>query len=380
MHTSCHTMVPHLLERKGSYYYNRRVPQHAVEAFGPTVRIKLSQDRVEASELAKALSTKLDQAWSSGSLKRSVDVKALLEAVRPRPVLLSDWVTEYVELKGIDPTPPNVAVDTLVSIVGDKEALAFTREDARAFVAYLRTKGNSTGTVRRRVNSIAAVISYAQRELDVMQQNPFSRLHIQGEGKDRQKRLTFTVEELRQGSSLAISGGSRLALLFPVLAETGCRLGEVVGLRLQDIDLEQELIRITPHSARSLKTSGSDRELPLVGAALVAMRILVNGCPDDTFLFSTYLKDGKLQVTHASNALNKWIRKRFEDRTAHCLRHTFRDRLRAVECPLEMLDALGGWSSIGTAGSRYGRGYRVEHKREWLEKIVLHGVSAAENC
>ncbi|WP_162140848.1 tyrosine-type recombinase/integrase [Pseudorhodobacter ferrugineus] len=259
------------MERKGSYYYNRRVPQHAVDAFGPTVRIKLSQGRVEASELAKALSTKLDQAWSSGSLKRSVDVKALLEAVRPRPVLLSDWVTEYVELKGIDPTPPNVAVDTLVSIVGDKEALAFTREDARAFVAYLRTKGNSTGTVRRRVNSIAVVISYAQRELDVMQQNPFSRLHIQGEGKDRQKRLTFTVEELRQGTSLAIAGGSRLALLFPVLAETGCRLGEMVGLRLQDIDLEQELIRITPHSARSLKTSGSDRELPLVGAALVAM-------------------------------------------------------------------------------------------------------------
>jgi integrase len=113
---------------------------------------------------------------------------------------------------------------------------------------------------------------------------------------------------------------------------------------------------------------------------LVAMRLLVNSCKDETYLFSTYLKDGKLQVTYASNALNKWIRKRFEDRTAHCLRHTFRDRLRAVECPLEMLDALGGWSSIGTAGSRYGRGYRVEHKREWLEKIVLDGVSAAQNC
>jgi integrase len=199
MHTSGHIMVPHLLERTGTFYYNRRVPKHAVDAYGATVRIKLSHDREEASELAKALSAKLDQAWSSGSLKRVVDVKALLEAVRPRPVLLTDWVAEYIELKGIDPTPPKVAVDTLVSIVGHKEALA------------------------------------------------------------------FTVEELQQGAAMALAGSSRLALLFPVLAETGCRLGEVVGLRLQDIDLKQELIRITPHSARSLKTRGSERELPLVG-------------------------------------------------------------------------------------------------------------------
>lgn len=31
--------------------------------------------------------------------------------------------------------------------------------------------------------------------------------------------------------------------------------------------------------------------------------------------------------------------------TEHSLRHTFKDRLRAVETPLEALDQLGGWSS-----------------------------------
>ncbi|MGA1081337.1 MAG: DUF6538 domain-containing protein [Steroidobacteraceae bacterium] len=67
-------MVPHLLERGGTYYYNRRVPKHAVDAYGATVRVKLSQDRGGATELAKALTVQLDQAWSSGTQGRAVDV------------------------------------------------------------------------------------------------------------------------------------------------------------------------------------------------------------------------------------------------------------------------------------------------------------------
>ena len=34
----------------------------------------------------------------------------------------------------------------------------------------------------------------------------------------------------------------------------------------------------------------------------------------------------------------------FDGLTAHCLRHTFRDRLRAVECPMDLIDRLVGGS------------------------------------
>ena len=57
--------------------------------------------------------------------------------------------------------------------------------------------------------------------------------------------------------------------------------------------------------------------------------------------------------------------------TAHSLRHTFRDRLRAVEAPLEAIDQLGGWSSVKTIGSSYGRGYSVEHLRRYLDAIRI---------
>ena len=71
-----------------------------------------------------------------------------------------------------------------------------------------------------------------------------------------------------------------------------------------------------------------------------------------------------------SNALGKWLKKDLS-LTAQSLRHTFSDRLRASKCPLELIDQIGGWSSIGTIGSKYGQGYELESVREQLEAIML---------
>jgi len=97
--------------------------------------------------------------------------------------------------------------------------------------------------------------------------NPFSRLFIKGEGEDSHKRGTFTNERLKWGYDKALASGSQIKLLMPLLGETGCRLAEIVGLKLEDIDLENDLIHIRPNSARRLKTRSSQRTLPLVGYA-----------------------------------------------------------------------------------------------------------------
>ena len=74
---------------------------------------------------------------------------------------------------------------------------------------------------------------------------------------------------------------------------------------------------------------------------------------------------------HASAALGRKLKKDFNGLTAHCLRHTFRDRLRAVECPLELIDQLGGWSSISSIGSSYGKGFNQGDVTRWLKKVTL---------
>ena len=134
--------------------------------------------------------------------------------------------------------------------------------------------------------------------------NPFSRLIIKAEGDDSQKRGTFTIEQLKQGYDKALASGSQIKLLMTLLGETGCRLAEIVGLRLQDIDLENDLIHIRPNSARRLKTRNSQRILPLVGYAKLAMEKALTQS-DDQYLFPRYIKNGACKADHASAALGK---------------------------------------------------------------------------
>ena len=114
-------------------------------------------------------------------------------------------------------------------------------------------KGNKTATIRLRINSLSAIMAYAYSELVLDKCNPFTRLFIRNEGADVFKRRTFTNEQLKWGYEKAPASYSAIKFLMPLLGETGCRLAEIVGLRLEDIDLENDLIHIRPNSARRLK-------------------------------------------------------------------------------------------------------------------------------
>ena len=93
-------------------------------------------------------------------------------------------------------------------------------------------RSNKTATIRRRINSLSAILNYAYPELDLDKRNPFSRLIIKGEGDDNSKRGTFSDEQLKWGYEKALASGSQIKLLMPLLGETGCRLVAIVGLRL----------------------------------------------------------------------------------------------------------------------------------------------------
>ena len=157
---------------------------------------------------------------------------------------------------------------------------------------------------------------------------------------------------------------------MPLLGKTVYRLAEIVGVTLEDIDLENELIHIRPHPARRPKTKNSKRTLPLVGYAKLSMEEALR-YSDDQYLFPRYIRDGNCYATHASNALNKWLKKDFDGLTAYCLRHTFRDRLRAVECPIDLIDQIGGWKSVSSIGNSYGKGYDVNKLTSWIKKVQL---------
>ena len=145
--------IQYTLCRSGRYYYNRRVPKHAVQSYGSFIRLALSKDPVEAEAYAKRLGNVLEGAWSNLSRSQPVDVAGIIESFKPRSSLLSEMAEEYQSLRQIDQTPPRVALTTFISIAGDRHVREYTREDAKLFVDHLEIKGNKTfcRTVPRRL-------------------------------------------------------------------------------------------------------------------------------------------------------------------------------------------------------------------------------------
>lgn len=362
--------IQYTLLRSNTYYYNRRVTRAAKHIYGDFIRVALSTQQNEAKVLAARLTDALNAAWANPDLIVRIDIDTIISSHKPRLSKLSEFTSDYLSWKSIAPTPVLIASKSLISLLGDRHVSEYSREDIKLFAQSLLYRGNKTGTVRRRLNSISAVLNYAFAELELDKRNPASRVLIKGEGGDAMRRGTFTFNQLEQGYKEALASGSAVRLLMPLLGETGCRLGEIAGLRVEDICLSSQLIRIRPHSYRRLKTKGSERDLPLVGYAFEAMALAMRQA-DDHFLFPRYLKGDLIKATHASNALNRWVKQRFNGLTAHSLRHTMRDRLRAVCTPLELIDQIGGWSSVNSIGSQYGEGYSLDMVREYLEKVQV---------
>ena len=160
-----------------------------------------------------------------------------------------------------------------------------------------------------------------------------------------------------------------LRWLVALISDTGMRLAEAAGLHVDDIVLgDVPYVSIKPHTWRSLKTSSSERRVPLVGASLwAAQRIKA---ASSSYCFPRYVDGFKCNSNSASAALNKWLKTTTkQDVVIHGLRHTLRDRLRAVEAPLDMIDQLGGWS-LQSVGQGYGDGYSIEKLSEWMRKIA----------
>ena len=72
--------IPYTICRSGTYYYNRRVPKHAVKAYGSFIRQALSKCPEEAEAYAIRLGDILEGSWSRTTKRvQPVDILAVLE-------------------------------------------------------------------------------------------------------------------------------------------------------------------------------------------------------------------------------------------------------------------------------------------------------------
>ena len=184
------------------------------------------------------------------------------------------------------------------------------------------------------------------------------------------KRKPIPAEELKSVQQICFEIDDDIRWLIALISDTGMRLSEAAGLAVSDlhIDAPTPFVRLVEHRWRRLKTAGSQRDIPLVGASFWAARRIIENAHNE-FAFSRYCSEHHCKADHASNALNKWLRRLVPiGCVVHSFRHSMRDRLRAVQCPSEVIDQIGGWQN-SQVGHSYGRGYDIETLGNWLARI-----------
>ncbi len=289
---------------------------------------------------------------------------------------LSEAVVTYQRLKGKGKAPTFLraaerACGYVIDICGDKPLPDYTKANANAFRDALIQRGLAGSSITRIFGTVRAVFNFAVAEEGLSITSPFANVYYD-RGAGVAERSPIPVKEIRAIQQQCHQIDDEMRWLVAIVADTGLRLAEAAGLLREDI-LEGEegglVARITPHPWRSLKTDSSKRTVPLVGSAKWAAQRILAREDGSKYAFPRYNKTAKTNANSASAGLNKWLKAYVPDGcTMHGFRHSMRDRLRAVECPSDIVDQIGGWNTEGV-GHGYGEGYPDHVLRKWLERV-----------
>lgn len=375
--------VPFSFTKNGIYYFERRVPSDLQKHYeAPKIAYSLrTKSALVAISRASRAAQQLDEYWyhlriKDCSLPGKHRLRMKLPATEtpansaitldPVSVKLSEAVTIYLRLKGQNrPATFQRAAERscgyVIDVCGDKEPLTYTKSDATSFRDAMIERGLAGSSITRIFGTVRAVLNFTASEVGITMNNPFNSVYY-----DRQSgvkdRVPLPIDALRSVQQECMKVDDDLRWLVALISDTGMRLAEAAGLLREDIVLDCEFphVLVREHPWRRLKTSSSSREVPLVGASLWAAKRVVANVKDSQFAFTRYNGSGDTKANAASAALNKWMSPIVPQRcTMHSFRHSMRDRLRAVECPADIVDQVGGWQTEGV-GHGYGKGYPLE--------------------
>ena len=373
-------------QKNGIWYFSRRVPTDLRRHYR-TGRIAYSlRTRSVRDARVRAMSdaAKLDRHWHILRISSNdLPGKHLLAGVgqvtaneqSANNYSFKAAVALYMRLKGNE-RPPTFEASVrrscgyLVDCCGMKDLSKYKRSDATKFRDYLFDKGLNGASVARIFGTVRAVINLALSEFGLSIGNPFSNVYFDRSAGVK-KRLPVKPEDIKKVQEECYKADDEKRWLIALIADTGMRLAEGTGLLRSDF-IEQDgilCVNVRPHPWRSLKTSSSERIIPLVGSAKWAVERILEQPAASEFAFPSYNDGERTNANSASAALNKWLKTKIgRGYTIHSFRHSMRDRLRAVECPSEVIDQVGGWLTQGI-GSGYGKGYSVIVLVKWLEQI-----------
>ena len=375
----------YVFQKDGTYYFSRHVPLDVRQFYSrPRIVICLkTQNGYLASRSCKSISSKLDDYWMKLRLtEMEVPASHLLKTVSsPKSILskqprLSEALERYVRLKGAGKpktffTAARRNIGYVITKFGDRPIDTYSSSEAANMRDHLLERGLKVTSVSRIFATIRAVVNLTIGEEGLDLRNPFANTFLPKDpNREKRKAIPLDVIKKLQAECLRVRDPNRL--LIALISDTGMRLSEAVGLVWDDVvlDYQHPHINLKPHPWRGLKTVGSKRQIPLVGASLRAIKVMHQLKQTNPFLFNKYANENGCNGNSASAALNKWLKSRVPlGCVMHSFRHSMRDRLRYANVSSEVIDELCGWASQNI-GTNYGNGYSLKQKYQALSKVA----------
>ena len=140
---------------------------------------------------------------------------------------------------------------------GEKALTAVTEDDLEVFMAHLRAKGLAKHTSNHYIQTLKAMCRWAVRK-GYLTKNPISEdSALKREKGNRRSRRLLGDEEQRLVAAAALW----MQWLIIAALETGCRLGELLGLQWRDINDEHG--ELTEKIRAENAKDGENRRIPI---------------------------------------------------------------------------------------------------------------------
>jgi len=246
---------------------------------------------------------------------------------------------------------------------GRREIESIEGADLEGFIEHEQDRGLRVSTVRTRLACIIAFLHYLM-EQEIIPGSVLKRglklkmpdVLPRAMNPCDVRRLLYVIRDIRDRA------------LFLLLLRTGIRIGEALGLRLNDLDIKGRKVHLFEGEKNSM-----GRVVYLSDDALFALKLWLRRRNENREFVFYGQSNGHLCYSTGRSLFVKYLKKAGLDQrgyTVHCLRHTFASELLNAGMRLECLQQLLGHQDIEVT-RRYARLTDTTREQEYFRAMAL---------